>query len=356
MSNGRGTDTYRGAFHRLVQSRYIGIIIAFTVLHTFSHLSLMQKFANLNRVKIVVVFTYLVITSTVVGNTIEATTTIAPLPETPTILTHKEVKQLRENRRTEIDTSLSESDLNQAQQRLVSDAITKLETFVPHCSFKVTTNVTSDKRKESVFSTKVTAEEESGTGFFEHNIEHDSTEDTRMRDVRITTDASASYTEGFVNLWDLSSIRVSEETKGDFNFVMDFDMEKLHRIFSAESNSDLQEDNPLWRGIQRIFSRINYELIVSEDPNSPITLRFRLTKPTNLMFGVKLRKLEFENYLTFNENVQEYLLAEQKIEIRGRAFLFWGVHETIKQWYSDYECDTPLRYIKVDDPTEFMMW
>ena len=315
----------------------------------------MQKFANLNKVKVIVVFTYVVITSTVIGNTIEATTTIAPQPVTPEILTNEEVKQLQENRQTEIDTSLRESDLNQAQQKLVSDTILKLETFVPHCSFKVTTNVTSDKRKESVFSKQVTAEE-SGTGFFEHDIEPNSIEGNRMGDVQITTNISASYTGGFTNLWDLSSIRVKEEIKEDITFVMDFDIEKLHRIFGEESNSDLQDNNPFWRGIQRIFSRIKYELIVSEVPNSPITLRFRLTKPTNLMFGVKLRKLEFENYLTFKENVQEYLLAEQKIEIRGRAFLFWGVHETIKQWYSDYECDTPLRYIKVDDPAEFMMW
>ncbi|MCY3628068.1 MAG: hypothetical protein OXG88_10565 [Gammaproteobacteria bacterium] len=315
----------------------------------------MLKFANLNRTTVIGVVTYLVITSLVIGNTIEATTTIAPLPETPTTLTHKEVKQLRENRQTEIDTSLSESDLDQAQQKLVSQAILKLETFVPHCSFKVTTNVTSDKRKESVFSKQVTAEE-SGTGFFEHNIEHNSTEGNGTGDVQITTNISASYTGGFTNLWDLSSIRVKDEIKEDITFVMDFDIKKLHRIFGEESNSDLQDNNPFWRGIQRIFSRIKHELIVSEDPNSPITLRFRLTKPTNLMFGVKLRKLEFENSLTFNEDVQEYLLTEQKIEIRGRAFLFWGVHETIKQWFSDYECDTPLRYIKVDDPAEFMMW
>lgn len=315
----------------------------------------MQKFTNLSKVKVFVVFVYLFITSMVLGNTIAATTTIAYIPETPTILTHEEVKQQRESRRTEVETSIGESVLNQAQQKLVVETIMKLETFVPHCSFKVTTNETSNRRNETISSKQVIAEE-SGTGFSEHEVEHNSNEDNRMGNVRITTNISASYTEGFANLWDLSSIRVKEESKEDTTFLMDLDMDKIDQIFPFDSNSDSQENYPFGRGMQKMVSRIKYELIASEDPNSPITLRFRLTKPTNVMFGVKLRKLEFENYLTFDENVQEYLLTEQKMEIRGRAFLFWGVHEKVKQSYSDYECDTPLKYIKVDNHAELMRW
>ena len=290
----------------------------------------------------------------------QATTYVEPpaiTAETPTILSHKEVQAWRTQRLAEVENLLRSTDLSTDHQKLAARTIVQLEEVVPHCSFTVTTNTNDENENDTYYSTRVTVDE---NGFSEQRLEENSTDSGNNSIERYSSNIANSYTEGYTNMWDLSSIRVKENNGTQTVFAIDFDVDKISQVFlSVESENGDSGDwvsNRMTKSIEKIFSRLEYEVTASKGQHSPVTLRFHLTKPTNIIFGVKLRSLKFEKRLEYDPGLQEFFLHKQEFEIRARAFFFWGVREKQQMWYSDYDCGVPLTYVKLEKPEVFLQY
>ena len=135
---------------------------------------------------------------------------------------------------------------------------------------------------------------------------------------------------------DFSSGTLIEETDSEATFQFRFDKK------AKSSSENLTE---LLKNFRRVAKNLRYELVVDIQTGAPKMLVLELIKKTRVMLVAKVKKIRHEYVYAFDESMQRYTIPSQSIEYAYSAPIRGTIDEKIEVTYSDFECDSPIRYM-----------
>lgn len=135
---------------------------------------------------------------------------------------------------------------------------------------------------------------------------------------------------------DFSSAVLLEETDSTMTFQFRFDKKAKS---PSENVSELLGD------LGRVAKNLRYELIVDAQNGAPKSLVLELIKPTRVMVVARVKLIRHEYHYEFDQSLQRYVIPKQSVEYAYSAPTRGSVEEKIDVTYSNFECQTPVRYV-----------
>lgn len=135
---------------------------------------------------------------------------------------------------------------------------------------------------------------------------------------------------------DFSSAKLIEETETEATFQF---------RFNKRAKSTSENITELLGNLKRVAKNLRYDLTVDRQTGAPKKLVLELIKPTRVMVVARVKKIRHEYIYKFDENLQRFLIPNQVVEFAYSAPTRGKQDEKIEVTYSNFECDTPLRFM-----------
>lgn len=135
---------------------------------------------------------------------------------------------------------------------------------------------------------------------------------------------------------DFASAQLIEETATEATFQFKF---------NKKAKSTSENTTELLGNLKRVAKNLRYDLTVDSHTGAPKKLVLELIKPTRVMVVARVKKIRHEYVYKFDENLQRYLIPNQTVEFAYSAPTRGKQDEKIDVTYSNFECETPLRYM-----------
>ena len=234
-----------------------------------------------------------------------------------------EMQEYAESQRERLLTKLENANsLSDQHKDLVATALSRDFEGIPLCSFSL----------DLVYSQDVEKSETRSVTVHENGLLTDDKSRSRIFSEWSYSPFSAPPAVGM----DYSSAKLIEETETEVTFQFKFNKR-------AKSTSEKVSD--LLGNLKRVAKNIRYDLTIDTQTGAPKRLILELIKPTRVMVVAKVKKIRHEYLYEFDENLQRFLILNQAIEYTYSAPTRGSQDERIAANYSNFECDTPHRYL-----------
>ncbi len=214
------------------------------------------------------------------------------------------------------------NSLSDQQKDLVATALSKDLEGIPLCSFSQDFLYRQDTEKSETRSVTV----------HENGLLTDDKSRKRVFSEWNYSPFSAPPAVGM----DYSSAKLIEETETEATFQFKF---------NKKAKSPSENTTELLGNLKRVARNLRYDLTVDTQTGAPKKLVLELIKPTRVMVVARVKKIRHEYIYNFDENLQRFLIPNQAVEFAYSAPTRGKQDERIEVTYSNFKCDTPLRYM-----------